>query len=330
MKLYIESDAFAEQRFEDLREELDGSELGNVKVVAAGFLSLFWQGTQSSGLVAGTREQIADMIPVAKPKRDAAFEMLFRCRYISKREDGLFEVRGNQKHVEALRYFQECGRKGGLKSQGNKKEKDDDAAPSNTGAGVENGKGFADPPPTPPHKIPTPPRSIDGPPLPKSEADQIGSDQINSDPIRSTKEPGGDRPAEKPSTQLALVKPDKKAPAKAAAPAGTNRVIARFHECWGARWKAKLHLSGKEVGQLGCLCRDQGEASAIKLVEAYLEMPDAWFVTKRHSVGTLMENLSVVSHYMQTGKVVTRRDVKNLDSAVATQNLLDSVERGEI
>jgi hypothetical protein len=132
------------------------------------------------------------------------------------------------------------------------------------------------------------------------------------------------------SEPLPVPEPIEKRPVKPAAPDGTQRVIARYVELWQARYKSKIHLSGKDIGLLRTLTKDHGEESAIKLLESYLSMLEAWFVTKRHDLVTLTQNLNAVSHFMHTGKVITRKDVKTLESAVNTQNLLDMVDRGEI
>lgn len=113
-------------------------------------------------------------------------------------------------------------------------------------------------------------------------------------------------------------------------PPKTNRVIARYCELWKLRYDADAPISGRVAGQLKTFVKDHGETKALSFIEAYLEMPDAWFVTKRHDIPTMIANLNAIAQYMATGKIFSRKEITNLDQAVSTKNLLDMIESGEI
>lgn len=121
-----------------------------------------------------------------------------------------------------------------------------------------------------------------------------------------------------------------KRPLKAVAPEGTQDTIARYCDSWRARYGANPHIGKKVAGQIKSLVKDMGYQKAMQYIEAYLEMPDAWFVKKRHDIPTLMSNMNAVTQYIQTGRLFTNRDIRSLEQAVNTQNLLDMVERGQI
>lgn len=115
----------------------------------------------------------------------------------------------------------------------------------------------------------------------------------------------------------------------ATAPAGANFVVAAYFEAFNRRYGAAPARAPKAIGQLGKLANDFGKDRAIALVEAYLEMPDSWYLTKRHDVGTLVENLNAVSQYLDTGRMITRKDIQNMASSQDLAGQLAAIDRGE-
>lgn len=113
-------------------------------------------------------------------------------------------------------------------------------------------------------------------------------------------------------------------------PPKTNRVIARYCELWKERYGGEPPISGRVAGQFKTFVKDHGEAKALSFVEGFLEMPDKWFVTKRHDVGTMLANLNAIAQYLATGKVYSQKEINTLDANVGTKNLLDMIDRGEV
>ncbi len=116
-------------------------------------------------------------------------------------------------------------------------------------------------------------------------------------------------------------------PPESAAP-----VIAAYCDFWKARYKAEksppiLPQHAKQVKQL---VGQVGTDGAVRLIEAYLKMPDSWFVTKRHDIPTMMGNLNAITQFVETGKLITRAETRQLDAAVTGQQTLDALRRGEI
>lgn len=117
---------------------------------------------------------------------------------------------------------------------------------------------------------------------------------------------------------------------KAPAPEGTQLAISRYCEVWQSRYGTTPPIGRKVAGQIKNLIKDHGPKKAIGFIEAYLEMPDHWFVTKRHDIPTLLGNLNAVTQFIETGRMITKRDVANLDSSNSLRNTLDAIDRGEI
>lgn len=119
-------------------------------------------------------------------------------------------------------------------------------------------------------------------------------------------------------------------PPKVAANAG--KLIALYCELWKARYKSPRSpdISAASSKQFKNLLTDFGENRAALLISAYLQMPDSWYVTKKHDVWTLIQNIPSVALFADSGKIISRRDADQLDLAITTQNTLDALRRGEI
>lgn len=117
---------------------------------------------------------------------------------------------------------------------------------------------------------------------------------------------------------------------KASAPEGANIVIGKYCELWKAKYQSQAPIRGKDAGLIKTLVSDFGVYKATEFIEAYLEMPDSWFVTKRHDITTLMNNLNAVAQFIETGRMFTKKEINNLDSSNSLRNTLDAIERGEI
>lgn len=129
-------------------------------------------------------------------------------------------------------------------------------------------------------------------------------------------------------------KPEKKKQRQAVpvAPDGTNLVIAAYCDAWKSRYKADRAppIEPRHAKNLKSILAQVGMDRAIKLVQAYLAMPDQWFVTKRHDLGTFLANLTSVTHFVETGKVITRRETQQLDAMTTNQNTLEALRGGQI
>lgn len=106
--------------------------------------------------------------------------------------------------------------------------------------------------------------------------------------------------------------------------------IAFYCDQWKSRYGSNPPISGAVSGMLTKFLQDHGELKGRRYIEAYLKMPDSWFVTKRHDVPTLLTNLNAVAHFAESGKMIARRDTQQLDLAISSQNTLEAIRRGEV
>jgi hypothetical protein len=115
-------------------------------------------------------------------------------------------------------------------------------------------------------------------------------------------------------------------------PPNSREIIALYCDEWKARYKAAKSppIRGKEAGQLTKFIIDLGEPRVREIITAYFQMPDAWFVTKSHDITTMLASLNKITHFISTGQMVTRSDIRNLEKTVDVKNTIEALERGEI
>jgi len=124
--------------------------------------------------------------------------------------------------------------------------------------------------------------------------------------------------------------PKRKPKLKASAPEGTNLLIGHYSNLWSAKYKAQTPITGKSVGCFKTLVKDHGLEKATRFVDAFLQMNDQWFVTKRHDIATLLININAVAQFAETGRMFTKREINDLDRMTTNQETLRALEAGEI
>lgn len=95
-----------------------------------------------------------------------------------------------------------------------------------------------------------------------------------------------------------------------------QKIISIYCDNWRKRYGTRPPVGGKVAGQFKNFVKDHGSERAEALVLAYLQMPDNWFVTKRHDVTTLLSNLNAVAQFLDTGNMVTRAHLNELKDKV--------------
>lgn len=140
-----------------------------------------------------------------------------------------------------------------------------------------------------------------------------------------TNVPVGSEEKQKPKTKPA-------AAAVAKAPGNAGVLVAFYCDLWKVRYKTEKSppILPHHAKALKGLLEQAGKERAEKLVQAYLSMPDSWFLTKSHDIPTLMGNLNKVSQFVDTGKMLSKSEITQVDKAVSNSNTLNALRRGEV
>lgn len=109
-----------------------------------------------------------------------------------------------------------------------------------------------------------------------------------------------------------------------------QNLIPIYCELWKSRYGANPPIRPQDAKNLKAFVSNTGFDAAKQLLENYFLIPDAWFIKKRHDLVTFLNSLSIIAAFMESGKVVSNTELKALDRAVANNNTIAALERGEI
>lgn len=123
---------------------------------------------------------------------------------------------------------------------------------------------------------------------------------------------------EKKQTALVLSEPSPK----------VLNIVAFYCDLWKFRYKAETSppIFGKDAKNLHRFLKEVGNDKAEKMLTAYFQMADTWFLTKRHDVTTFLSNTNSITQFMDSGKMITRKDINQVEKAVNMQNLFNEID----
>jgi hypothetical protein len=105
-----------------------------------------------------------------------------------------------------------------------------------------------------------------------------------------------------------------------------NEIVALFCKEYKRRYGTSYKIQPKEVAALKRLRELLGADNYEGVVAAYVDMPDQWFLTKRHDVITLESNLAKVTQFVQSGRrMITQTEIKQIDQRQANANVWDKL-----
>lgn len=113
---------------------------------------------------------------------------------------------------------------------------------------------------------------------------------------------------------------------------GARELIAVYVDAFRARYgsKAKPAIGGKVAGQAKRLVAEVGFERSKALVEGYLSMNDAFFISRVHDFGVLVTNLNKVGLKVDTGRAPTAQDARSAERIETTMNQLEMIKKGEL
>lgn len=101
--------------------------------------------------------------------------------------------------------------------------------------------------------------------------------------------------------------------------------IASFCRAWRYKYNAQYEFLPKELGIMKSQFKDTTLENFERLVDAYFQMNNAKFVSKRHSFTEFYFSLQEVNHFMQTGVKVSKFDVNQIELQEHNSNVFSNV-----
>lgn len=109
-------------------------------------------------------------------------------------------------------------------------------------------------------------------------------------------------------------------------------LIKIYCEDWKISYRSTQSpvISPKDAKAMKNFLDTVGAERAENIVRAYLKMPDKWFLTKKHDIPTLIANTNAVIHFIETGRVITSKELSTIDRNLATENLINDIKENGI
>lgn len=107
-------------------------------------------------------------------------------------------------------------------------------------------------------------------------------------------------------------------------------LMARYCELWKSRYGINPTVQKHHPKMLKDVGEQNGKGRTLELLDAYFQAPDSFFVKRRHDVQTFISNLAPLTSFLESGKMVSNNEIRQMDSSVSTMNTLDALRRGEI
>jgi hypothetical protein len=111
---------------------------------------------------------------------------------------------------------------------------------------------------------------------------------------------------------------------------GSQELVKTFCETFKARWQVNPTLGGPQIGALTNLLKSHGLEKSKRLVVAYISMSDSFFIKKRHDPLILLQNITTVGHFADTGKVINGSDAKTMERGQKYADLFNQVDSGKL
>ncbi len=108
----------------------------------------------------------------------------------------------------------------------------------------------------------------------------------------------------------------------------TRKFIAAYCEAFKRAHGFVPKITGPASSHAKSIVKTCGLDDAIKLVDAYFEMPDTFFIARCHDLTTFYLNITKIQVYANTGKSITNGELRNLDRKMTTVNAFASLLKG--
>ncbi len=128
-------------------------------------------------------------------------------------------------------------------------------------------------------------------------------------------------------------KPEKKQveliPAEAPTKVG-QQLVAYYCDLWKLKHHATAPLRPQDCKALKSFGETNGISRTKELLDGYFKIPDTWVIKKRHDIQTFLNNLSAIAAFVESGKVVSNTELRQMDQAIGNMSTLDALRNGDI
>ncbi len=107
-------------------------------------------------------------------------------------------------------------------------------------------------------------------------------------------------------------------------------IVSHYCDTWKSRYGTNPTILGADGKRLKSFAQTVGLPRARLLIQAFLDMNDSWFLTKRHDVATLIGSMNAVTQFLDTGQTLTKSDIKNAEVLSTNEKTLRAIREGGV
>jgi hypothetical protein len=276
-----------------------------------GYLVMFWALSQDDEVHEATGEDIAILFdPEANFDPEQVVHALVRAEFITPLADDeqalarSYEIRGNKKHISVRTKRRKAGKSGGKSSS--RSTGNDKRSKQNASICLNNVQANASKP------------GKQNASICLNETPHLGRpNAIESDAVQSN--------LKKPATGSS----DPPPPKKRSAPI-TKATWEAYADAYVERYNCEPVRNARVNSQMAAFVRSVGEEAAPHIARFYVAHNKAYYVSKQHAVGPLVQDAEGLYTQWKTNRTVTSKEARSAESKGHFVSQMDRINRGEI
>lgn len=107
----------------------------------------------------------------------------------------------------------------------------------------------------------------------------------------------------------------------------TSEFIKKYCELWKTKHGSNPPITGKDTGIAKRICKTLSDVKITQYLEAYFQMPDAWYIKKRHPIEIFESQLKEIAAFSETGEFITKKQMYDADKTVGIRAQLARIEK---
>lgn len=311
-RLEIDDRAFSDPRLKRLARIL-----GADQMTAIGILVTLWHDSQEQLKAAATRDEIKAWLHLTPKRGERMISALIEAAYIVPIEGEFLKICGNERRLSVIAAKRKNARNSATARWNKYANKLENRKYEDAGRNADASQLF--------NRAALQSQCLEEEKGRRREEEKGRGKEVSV--LRT-----GRRAADAPALALDIAASSCEAPADHAAapkrpsrtkaePAGTSALIAHFVEAYPSRYGEKPVIDGPAAGAAKRIVKAVGLGESRRLVDGFLRMDDGWFVTKRHTLQVLADNMNAVKQFLATGVQVTATAIRQAERATHNRSV---------
>jgi len=299
-----------DRAFNDPRLRILCHHTGWCKFLASGYLLWLWRETQEQLLEEISSEEIGIFFDISGDELSKVCTALCKSKYLSKKKNGNFLIKGNARRLSMVRSMKDQARAAATKRWSRKIV--DNNKTCNNKKEISAMRDACEPDAK---RNATAMRTQC---VTHAKRNATAMLRIREEESKRVNIPFGERVVSNNhrdggDSEQILNTPKKAKKTDPEMGKKTQEAIAAYCDAFKLRYDVNPMITRKDSGLVRNFVKDFGLEKTKSLLEAYLQMNDAWFCTKSHDIPTFATNITTISTNAKNGKRLSRDAMKKIE-----------------